>query len=125
MLEESGTEEKGIKDFRRSVIYNQEGRQRESESFMFESYFVECETNQLRKLKRVQYLSSLTNFLTNVSSFVDEKQEVRSTNPLGRRSEASQESSDTFVKTMSSLFFVSKLNSSEKVSSLNKDWVII
>ena len=108
------------------MIYKQatKAEREESSSFIFYSYFVECDTNQLRKLKRVQYLSVLNNFITNVSSLFDEKYEVRSPSPFGRRVEVLEDSTLILDKTATSLFFVSRLNPEDKATQLNNDYEI-
>ena len=59
------------------MVYKQGLKEERESSFIFESYFVECDTNEMRKLKRVQFYSTVNNFVSNVSSFIDEKHEMK------------------------------------------------
>ena len=101
-------------------MYKQGLKEERESSFIFESYFVECDTNEMRKLKRVQFYSTVNNFVSNVSSFIDEKHEMKTPYQFCRMLESNEESESTINKTQS-LFFISKLEPSEKLSNLIRD----
>ena len=101
-------------------MYKQGLKEERESSFIFESYFVECDTNEMRKLKRVQFYSTVNNFVSNVSSFIDEKHEMKNPYQFCRMLESNEESESTINKTQS-LFFISKLEPSEKLSNLIRD----